>query len=198
MSSTTCLSTRNASTKHHTKRLELSLMTFLYGYRKIIRFLAFLAELKACGICLLVAVRKDESEDLQLRARKTNDSGKPNRPPNWSSKHYQREGLWTHYPKSMATHSQGRVDLAQYCLHVLYASFTLSFLSHTGHGKWHSIYCPRRSKSSEYSSSGGEQFFLQGLLNRRMYLVSNGKNVCRPTAVYCTFNPSYRAWKYCF
>ena len=66
MSSTTCLSTRSALTKHLTitKRLEISLMTFLYEYRQIIRFLAFLAELKARGIWFFVALREEKSEDF--------------------------------------------------------------------------------------------------------------------------------------
>ena len=62
--STTCLSTRSASTKHLTKRLEISLMSFLYGYRQIKRFLAFLTELKACGIWFFVALREEKSEDF--------------------------------------------------------------------------------------------------------------------------------------
>ena len=135
---------------------------------------------------------------LQLRARNTNVSGKPDRSPNWSSKHHWREGLWTHYKKSMAKCNQRLVHCAQYCLLVLYPSFTLSFLSYTGCGKWNSIYCPRRSKSSEYSSSGGEQCILQGLFNRRMYLVSNRKVFYRPPPVHRIFNPCYRTRNYCF
>ena len=98
----------------------------------------------------------------------------------------------------MATGSQGLVDWAQYCLLVLYTSITLSFLPYTGHGKWHSMYFAKTSKSSDYSRSGGEQCILQGLLNRPMYLASKRDYVCRPTPVHRIFNPSYRTWNYCF
>ena len=46
---------------------------------------------------------------------------------------------------------------------------------------------------------GNNVFFKAGgLLNRRIYLVSKGRNVYRPPPVHGIFNPSYRTWNYCF
>ena len=51
-------------TSYKPNRMELSLTTILYGYRQIIRLIAFLTELKACGIFYLIALRKEKSEDF--------------------------------------------------------------------------------------------------------------------------------------
>lgn len=153
MSSMTWRWTRNASTKHLTKRWIILLTTLTYRHRQTLRFPAFLAELKEFGhwLWLLVATRADESKGLPLWTQ-TDKGFKTERLPKRSKGEHRRDGLRCVYRKEssvvMGFRLRSIYPRVVVCLRVLSPSLILSFLSYTIHGKWDSIYCLRRSKSS--------------------------------------------------